>query len=78
MKTVALKPDVNLSDVMRRFHTGNTNVQIIKQFYTQGERKPSKKELLESLLENIPLRKLKPAHWNITYIGDLPNMSGLV
>lgn len=78
MKTVALKPEVSLIEVMRRFHNGGTNVKIIKQFYSQGERKPSKKELLEQLLENLPPRKIKQPHWNIIYIGDLPNMAGLV
>lgn len=77
MKTVALKPNASMIEVMRRFRSVGSNTKIIKAKYTKAI--PTPKEMVDEdgfILENK--NKGRPAFWSLLFIGDTPDLYGLV
>lgn len=77
MKTVRLKNNVSMIEVMRRFH--NSEAIVIKAMYYKGQR-PKKVE--EDDFDDDGRKKIRKIfdnpYWSIQYIGTQPNLSGLM
>ena len=77
MNIVKLKTNVNMIEVMRRFH--NSEATVIKATYYRGQR-PKKIEgegYDEDGRRNV-VKVFDNPYWSILYNGKLPNLTGLV